>query len=119
MLINYKRLNDNIEDDVYDIPIKEYLVGKIKYCSIFRKFDCKFGFWQVKMHLDSIPWTTFSCPEGHFEWLVMPFGLKNAPSIFQRKMDNIFRHNDLFVAVNIDDILLFRKNKKKHIIHLL
>ena len=62
---------------------------------------------------DSIPWTTFSCPEGHFEWLVMPFGLKNAPSVFQRKMDNIFRDNDSFVAVDINDILIFSKNKKK------
>ena len=48
----------------------------------------------------------------------MPFGLKNAPSIFQRKMDNIFRDNDSFVAVYIDDILVFSKSKKQHIGHL-
>ena len=70
------------------------------------------------MHPDSIPLTTFSCPKGHFEWLVMPFGLKNAPSIFQRKMDSIFIDNDVFVVVYIDDVLGFSKNKKKHIGHL-
>ena len=118
MVINYKRLNDNTEDDGYDIPTKEYLLGKIKDCTIFRKFDCKSGFWQVKMHPNSIPWTVFSCPEGHFEWLVMSFGLKNASSIFQRKRDNIFRDKDSFVAVYIDDILVFSKNKKQHIGHL-
>ena len=118
MVINYKTLNDNTKDDGYDIPTKECLLGKIKDCTIFRKFDCKSGFWKVKINPDSIPWTTFSCPEGHFEWLVMPFGLKNAPSIFQRKMNNIFRDNDSFVAVYIDDILVFSKNKKKHIGHL-
>ena len=48
----------------------------------------------------------------------MPFSLKNAPTIFQRKMDNIFRDNDSFVTVYIDDILVFSKNKKKHIGHL-
>ena len=48
----------------------------------------------------------------------MPFGLKNAPSVFQKKMDNIFGGNDSFVAVYIDDILVFCKNKKKHIGHL-
>ena len=66
MVINYKRLNDNTEDDEYDILTKEYLLGKIKDSTTFSKFDCKSGFWQVKMHLDSIPWTVFSCPEGHF-----------------------------------------------------
>ena len=48
----------------------------------------------------------------------MPFGLKNAPSIFQRMVDNIFRDNNLFVAVYKDDILVFSKNKKKHVGHL-
>ena len=67
------------------------------------------------MHPKRIPWTTFLCPEGHFEWLAMSFGLKNAPSIFQRKMDDIFRDNNSLVAVYIDDILVFSKNKKKHI----
>ena len=99
MVINYKRLNDNTEDEGYDIPTKEYLLGKIKDYTIFKIFDCKSGFWQVEMHLDNIHWTTFSCLEGHFEWLVMPFGLKNAPSVFQRKMDNIFRDNDSFVGL--------------------
>ena len=47
----------------------------------------------------------------------MSFGLKNAPSIFQRRMNNIFRDNDPFVAVYIDYILVFSKNKKKHIGH--
>ena len=66
MVINYKRLNNNTEDDGYDILTKEYLLGKIKDSTIFSKFDCKSGFWQVKMHPDSIPWKDFSCPEGHF-----------------------------------------------------
>ena len=44
MVINYKRLNDNKEDGGYDIPTKECLLGKIKYCTIFSKFYCKSGF---------------------------------------------------------------------------
>ena len=70
------------------------------------------------MHEDSIPWIAFFCPEGHFEWLVMSFGLKNAHSIFQRKMDSIFREYDSFVAIYIDDILVYSENKKKHIGHV-
>ena len=59
------------------------------------------------MEQKSIELTTFSCLKGHFEWLVMPFGLKNAPAIFQRKMDLIFKKYQKFVLVSIDDILVF------------
>ena len=57
-------------------------------------------------------------PEGHFEGLVMSFGLKNAPFIFKRKMDSIFREYDSFVAIYIYDILVYSENKKKHTGHL-
>ena len=118
MVINYKRLNDNTRDDGYEIPNKDQLINGIQNCNIFSKFDCKSGFWQVKMHPESIEWTAFTCPEGHFEWLVMPFGLKNAPSVFQRKMDQIFLKYKKFVIVYIDDILVFCKSKKEHLGHL-
>jgi len=94
------------------------LINRIQGCFIFSKFDCKSGFWLVKMHPDSIEWTTFTCPQGHYEWLVMSFGFKNAPSVFQRKIDDIFRKHSEFVLVNIDDILVFSKNKQDHIGHL-
>ena len=54
---------------------------------------------------ESKPLTAFSTPQGHYEWNVLPFGLKNAPQIFQRKMDNIFREYD-FIHVYIDDMLV-------------
>ena len=65
--------------------VLSYLLGKIKICNIFSKFDYKSGFWQVKMHKDSIPWTTFSCLEGHFELLVMSFGLKKCILYISKK----------------------------------
>lgn len=77
MVINYKRLSDNTITDSYDIPNKNKLINRIQNCRIYSKFDCQLGFWQVKMHPESVEWTAFSCPFGHFEWLVMLFGLKN------------------------------------------
>ena len=76
--------------------------------------DCKSGYWQIKMEEESIPLTTFSAPQGHYEWLVMPFGLKNAPQIFQRRMDNIFRELNHCCLVYIDDILIFSKDLEQH-----
>ncbi|KAL4579631.1 hypothetical protein LXL04_015785 [Taraxacum kok-saghyz] len=118
MVINYKRLNDNTIDDSYNIPDKNVLINRIQNCKIFSKFDLKSGFWQIKMHPNSIEWTAFTCPEGHFEWLVMSFGLKNAPSIFQRKMEDIFNKHKDFAIVYIDDILVFSKNRQEHRGHL-
>ena len=57
----------------------------------------------------SIPLTAFSAPQGHYEWIVMPFGLKNAPQVFQRRMDNIFKNLNHYCLVYIDDILIFSK----------
>lgn len=118
MVINYRRLNDNTEEDSYTLQNKDMLLNKIQHSKIYSKFDCKSGFWQVRMHPESIPWTAFTCPEGQFEWLVMPFGLKNAPSIFQRKMDGIFRDYSDFVVAYVDDILVFSKTVQEHQSHL-
>ena len=70
------------------------------------------------MEESSIPWTTFTCPYGHYEWLVMPFGLKNAPTQFKKKMDSIFNPYKDFVLAYIDDILVYSKNKTDHVLHL-
>ena len=66
---------------------------------------------------ESKPLTAFSTPQGHYEWNVLPFGLKNAPHIFQRKMDNIFRDYD-FIHVYVDDMLISSKTKEQRLKHL-
>ena len=119
MVINYKRLNDNTIEDAYKIPGKDSLINRIQNSTYFSKLDLKSGFWQIKMHPDSVKYTAFTIPNGgHYEWLVMPFGLKNAPAEFQKMMDKIFGKYYKFVAVYIDDILVFSKNKREHINHL-
>lgn len=70
------------------------------------------------MHPDSIEWTAFWVPGGLYEWLVMPFGLKNAPVIFQRKIGECFKGTEAFIAVYIDDILVFSLNEDTHAQHL-
>ena len=59
------------------------------------------------MDEESIPLTTFSAPQGHYEWIVMSFNVKNAPQIFQRRIDNIFKDLNHCCLVYIDDILVF------------
>ena len=118
MVINYKEVNKNIKFDGYYIPNKEILINLARGKNYYSKFDCKPGFWQIKMDNDSIPITAFSTPKDHYEWLVMPFGLKNVPQIFQRKMDKIFPDYSNFIIVYIDDMLICSSNEKDHENHL-
>ncbi|KAK6794310.1 hypothetical protein RDI58_007763 [Solanum bulbocastanum] len=123
VVINYKRLNDNTRMDRYKLLDKIELINRIQGRKFFSKFDCKSEYWQVKMHEDSIEWTVFTCPEGHFKWLVMPFGLKTfglktALPIFQRKMNNIFRNYKKKILVYVDDILVISNNTKEHLENL-
>ena len=118
MVINYKEVDKNTKFDGYYIPNKEILINLARGKNYNSKFGCKSGFWQIKMDNDSIPITTFSTPRDHYEWLVMPFALKNAPQIFQRKMDKIFSDYSNFIIVYIDDILISYDNEKDHEKHL-
>nr|GFB87707.1 putative polyprotein [Tanacetum cinerariifolium] len=118
MVFNYKSLNDNTYKDQYSLPGINTIIKRIGGAKIFSKFDLKSGFHQVAMNEESIPWTAFLVLGGLYEWLVMPFGLKNAPAVFQRKMDKCFKGTESFIAVYIDDILVFSKNEKEHAKHL-
>ncbi|CEJ16363.2 polyprotein [Mulberry badnavirus 1] len=118
MVFNYKRLNDLTHKDQYSLPGIQGIIARVGRAKIFSKFDLKSGFHQVAMHPESIPWTAFWVPQGLYEWLVMPFGLKNAPAIFQRKMDNCFMGTEEFIVVYIDDILVFSQNEQDHERHI-
>ncbi|GJX86864.1 Orf y [Tanacetum coccineum] len=104
--------------DQYSLPGINTIIQKVRNAKVFSKFDLKSGFHQVAMEEESIPWTAFLAPGGLYEWLVMPFGLKNAPAVFQRKMDKCFKGMEAFIAVYIDDILVFSKNEEEHAKHL-
>ncbi|KAL0413382.1 UNVERIFIED_CONTAM: Enzymatic polyprotein [Sesamum radiatum] len=97
---------------------REHLIDCIKGAKVFSKFDCKSGFYQIKMENESKRFTAFSTPQGQYIWNVLPMGLANAPQIFQRKMDNLFKDYFEFMFVYIDDILIASKNMKNHIKHL-
>ena len=111
-------MNKNTKFDKYYIPNKEILINLARGKNYYSKFDYKSGFWQIKMDNDSIPITTFSAPRGYYERVVMPFGLKNAPQIFQRKIDKILSDYSSFIIVYIDDMLICSNNEKDHEKHL-
>ncbi|ACB69767.1 replicase [Lamium leaf distortion virus] len=118
MVVNYKAINTATIGDAHNLPNKDELLTLIRGKSIFSSFDCKSGFWQVLLDEDSQLLTAFTCPQGHYQWIVVPFGLKQAPSIFQRHMNNAFRDFASYCCVYVDDILVFSNNIKDHYAHV-
>ncbi|KAI8571492.1 hypothetical protein RHMOL_Rhmol01G0124200 [Rhododendron molle] len=118
LVINYKPLNAVLEWIRYPIPNKKDLISRLSKAVIFSKFDLKSGFWQIQLHPDDCYKTAFTTPFGHYEWNVMPFGLKNAPSEFQNIMNEIFNPFSHFIIVYIDDVLIFSKSIDDHWKHL-
>ena len=85
----------------------------------FSKIDIVSGFHQIRIRDQDIEKTAFSTQFAAFEWVVMPFGLCNAPSTFQRVVNDVLRdYLAIFVWVYIDDILIFSKNAEEHQQHL-
>ncbi|GJW02343.1 Orf y [Tanacetum coccineum] len=88
MVFNYKSLNDNTYKDQYSLPGINMIIKRIGGAKIFSNFDLKSGFHQVAIDEESIPWTAFLVLGRLYGWLVMPFGLKNATTVFQRISPN-------------------------------
>ena len=90
MVVNYKQLNNNTILYGYFLPNKETLIHKTKGKKLHLKFDCKSGFYQIKMAEDSKPLIAFSTPQGHYEWNVLPFRLKNTPQLVTPQILGVF-----------------------------
>eukprot|EP00253_Pinus_taeda_P034537 PITA_34537 len=85
----------------------------------FNKIDLKSGYHQVPIEPSDVWETAFKAKEGLFEWLVMLFGLTNAPATFMRLMDDILQtFTNSFVVVYLDDILIFNQSWKEHLHHI-
>ncbi|CAJ2670994.1 unnamed protein product [Trifolium pratense] len=118
LVINYKPLNKVLKWIRYPIPNKKDLLDRLSDALIFSKFDMKSGYWQIQITENDKYKTAFTVPFGQFEWNVLPFGLKNAPSEFQKIMNDIFNPYSEFIIVYIDDVLVFSKTIDQHIKHL-
>ena len=87
--------------------------------AVFSKIDLRSGYHQLKIRKEDVPKTAFQTRYGHYEFLVLPFGLTNAPTFFMDLMNRVFKpYLDKFVVVFIDDILVYSRSKKENAEHL-
>jgi hypothetical protein len=119
MCVDYRPLNEVTIKNKYPLPRIDILFDKLTGARVFSKIDLRSSYHQIRIRLEDIPKTAFTTRYGLFEYLVMSFGLTNAPAHFTYLMDSVFMHElDKFVVVFIDDILIYSKNKEEHAQHL-
>ncbi|GBG64643.1 hypothetical protein CBR_g45698 [Chara braunii] len=119
MCIDYRGLNTITVKNREPLPRIDDLLDRVQGCRYFSKIDLKSGYHQIAIRPEDQHKTAFQTRYGLYEFVVMPFGLCNAPGTFQHAMNRIFHdYLDKFVIVYLDDILIFSKTVEEHVAHL-
>uniref|UniRef100_A0A158P4S6 RNA-directed DNA polymerase n=1 Tax=Tetranychus urticae TaxID=32264 RepID=A0A158P4S6_TETUR len=116
LCIDFRRLNALTIDDKMPLPRINDVIDRLQGSKYFSTLDVKWGYWHIEMDPESIEKTAFVTHEGHYEWLVMPFGLKNAPATFQRILQRVLGSLLYNGAINyLDDIIIYSKTFSEHL----
>lgn len=114
---DYRALNKRTTHDRFPMPRIDDVFDRLSGSKWFSKLDLKSGYWQIALDEESIPKSAFSTPDGHYEYLRMPFGMKNAPAEFSRIMQQVLGKFK-FVQIYLDDITIHSKSFDEHLSHI-
>ncbi len=118
LCVDYRRLNELTLKEPYYIPGLEEMLERVGSGRVLSKVDLAKGFHQVEVVSKDREKTSFVCPFGKFQYKRMPFGLCNAPSVFQRLMDEVLVECVDFARVYIDDVLVVSGCWEVYVLHL-
>jgi hypothetical protein len=119
LCVDYRLLNDITIKNKYLLPRIDILFDQLAGARVFSKVDLRSSYHRIKIRPEEVPKTAFSTRYRFYEYLVMSFGLTNAPVHFMYLMNSVFMIElDKFVMVFIDDILIYSKSEEEHAHHL-
>ncbi|UYV71900.1 hypothetical protein LAZ67_9000991, partial [Cordylochernes scorpioides] len=114
--VDYRRLNKVTKKDVYPLPRIDDTLDSLKGAKFYSSMDLRSGYWQIEVDGADREKTAFITPDGLYEFLVMPFGLCNAPATFERMMDKILKGLKWTMALcYLDDIVVYSKSFNEHL----
>ena len=115
LCIDYRRLNKKTVADKTPLPLIADVIDRLQGSTVFSKLDFASAYWQIPVHPEDVYKTAFVTKDGHYEWLVLPYGLRNSPSTFHRVVRKILE--DLVnkgVMSYLDDIVIYAKSRDEH-----
>jgi hypothetical protein len=119
LCVDYRTLNQVTIKNKYPLPRIDVLFEQLRGAKVFSKIDLNSGYHQLRIQEEDIEKTTFSTRYGHYEYVVMSFGLTNASAAFMEAMNGMLHeYLDDFVVVFLDDILIYSQTEEEHERHL-
>ena len=119
MCVDYRSLNAVTIKNKYPLPRIDDLLDQLQKAKYFSKIDLRFSYHQMKIRPGDIVKTAFVTRYGQYKFMVVSFGLTNAPAYFMNMMNKVFMEElDKFVMVFIDDILIYSETTEEHEKHL-
>jgi hypothetical protein len=119
MCVVYWSLNGVTTKNKVLLPRIEDLFDQMKGASVFSRIDLRSGYHQLQIQDSDIPKTTFRTRYGLYEYIIMSFGLTNAPAYFRYLMNKVLmEYFDKFIVVFIEDILVFSRTEEEHEVHI-
>src|SRR5438132_2416795 len=115
LVAGYRLLNEVTIKNKYPLPDINILFDQLAGAKVFLKIDLRSGYHQIRVREEDIPKTAFSTRYGLYEYLVISFGLTNAPAFFMYLMNSVFiTELNVGIVLFIDAILVYSKNKEEH-----
>ncbi|GFT78273.1 retrovirus-related Pol polyprotein from transposon 17.6 [Trichonephila clavipes] len=118
LCVDYRHLNSFSIADAYPMQNAKDLLFEVGQANYITVLDLTKGYWQIPMAEEAKPYTAFVTHHGHYQFCVMPFGMKNAGSTFQKVMDQVLVKHRAYCRSYIDDVAVFSKTWEQHIKHL-